>query len=178
MRRNHTRSRHTVAACLLAALLAACEGDATPPGAGQSPCDLNPGDARYSVAHVERVVDGDTIIVSAGGQAMRLRYIGIDAPESVTPGSPVEYFGPEASDYNERLVADREVCLEKDVSDTDRFGRWLRYVYVGDVFVNEQIVRDGYARAATFPPDVKHQELFREAEREAREANRGLWGEP
>ena len=163
----------------MAVLIAACEaGGSAPPDTGRSPCELNAGDRRYTRAHVERVIDGDTIVVTARGREERVRYIGVNAPESVKPDSPVEHFGPEASEYNKRLVAGREVCLEQDVSDTDRFGRWLRYVYLGDVFVNEKIVRDGYARSTTFPPDVKHQALLQAAEREARQAGRGLWQQP
>lgn len=161
----------------IALALAACD-PAQPPGVGQSPCDLNAGNARYTFAQVDRVVDGDTIDVEIDGEVHRLRYIGIDAPESVDPDSPVEYFGPEAAEYNRNLVMDQDVCLERDVSETDRFGRLLRYVYVGGTFVNEKLVRDGYARVATFPPDVKYVDLFRAAEREAREAGRGLWGQP
>lgn len=69
----------------------------------------------------------------------------------------------------------KSVRLGIDVSETDRYGRLLRYVFVDDQFISEILVREGYANTATFPPDVKYQELFLEAEREARENNRGLW---
>ena len=170
---------HRLAAVCLAAIAAAACGPVEPePGSGQSPCDVFPGDPRYAVAHVDRVVDGDTIEVTLGGRQQRVRYIGIDAPESVKPDSPVEYYGPEASEHNKKLVGGRDICLEKDVSETDRFGRLLRYAYLGDTFVNDKMIRDGYARAVTFPPDVRHVDQLREAEREAREAGRGLWGQP
>jgi micrococcal nuclease len=129
---------------------------------------------------VVRVVDGDTIIVELDGREERVRYIGIDAPESVQPNAPVECFGREASAENARLVADKTVELERDVSDRDRFGRLLRYVYVRDgatrLFVNRELVARGYANAGTFPPDVRYNDELRAAEREAREAERGLWG--
>ena len=128
-------------------------------------------------ARVVRVVDGDTIIVSLDGQERRLRYIGIDCPELAHSGKPREWMAREASEANERLVGGRIVYLEKDVSETDRYGRLLRYVWVGDRMVNAELVRLGYAHAITYPPDVKHQDLLRAAQREAREAKRGLWGE-
>jgi micrococcal nuclease len=115
------------------------------------------------------VVDGDTIRVVIDGQEYALRYIGIDAPE---PDDPA---GPEASEANRRLVEGRTVLLEKDVSETDRHGRLLRYVWVGDLLVNAEMVRLGYARAVAYPPDVRYQELFTELEAEARAAQRGLW---
>jgi endonuclease YncB( thermonuclease family) len=131
-------------------------------------------------ARVVRVVDGDTIIVDRGQGNERLRYIGIDAPESVKPDTPVEFMGREASHANESLVAGREVVLERDVSETDRFGRLLRYVWLrgdaGWTFVNLELVRRGFANAATFPPDVRWRDTFREAESAARDAGLGLWG--
>ncbi len=151
--------------------------------AGQpSPSATSAQPAAGEIARVERVVDGDTIVVEIDGRTERLRYIGIDAPESVRPDYPVECFGPEASKENARLVGGREVELARDVSNRDRFGRLLRYVYVRDpatgerIFVNLRLVEEGYANAATFPPDLAHVDDFRAAEREAREAGRGLWG--
>jgi micrococcal nuclease len=125
---------------------------------------------------VVEVVDGDTIKVSLDGEVYTVRYIGIDAPETKDPNRPVEWMGPEASAANERLVGGKTVYLEKDVSETDRYGRLLRYVYLGDgTFVNATLVRQGYATASSYPPDVRYQEQLRQAEREAREAGRGLW---
>lgn len=128
-------------------------------------------------ARVVRVVDGDTIRVTFGGREHAVRYIGVDTPESVDPRRPVQPLGKEASARNKELVEGKTVRLEKDVSETDRFGRLLRYVYVDDQMVNATLVQEGYARAVSYPPDVKHQELFRRLEREAREAKRGLWGQ-
>jgi micrococcal nuclease len=143
-----------------------------------SPCDLRSDDEHYTPAHVKRVVDGDTILVTVNGQEYRVRYIGVNAPESVKPDTTPEPYGLKASDYNKQLVDGRDVCLERDESNEDKFGRWLRYVYLGGALVNEQIVREGYARAVTYKPDVKYQSLLDAAEREARQADRGLWGTP
>jgi micrococcal nuclease len=128
-------------------------------------------------ARVVDVVDGDTIKVEVDGTTYTLRYIGIDTPETVHPNKPVEWMGPEASAANKDLVDGRTVYLEKDVSETDRHGRLLRYVYLADgTFVNAELVRLGYAYASTFPPDVRYQDLFLDMQREAREEERGLWG--
>ncbi len=123
---------------------------------------------------VDRVIDGDTVVVKIGDKFFTVRYIGINTPEI----TPVECFGKEATEKNRQLVEGKKVRLEKDVSETDQYGRLLRYVYLEDgTFVNETLVRTGYAHAVTYPPDVKHQEKFREAERDARINNRGLWSD-
>lgn len=121
---------------------------------------------------VTRVIDGDTIEIDGG---KKVRYLGIDTPETVDPRKPVQCFGIEASNANKKLVLGKRVKLEKDISETDKYGRLLRYVYVDDIFVNDYLVRNGYAYAVTFPPDVKYQQQFLEAQKEARENKRGLW---
>lgn len=144
---------------------------------GEAPGVTRPAVARER-ARVVRVVDGDTIIVDRGAGPERLRYIGIDAPESVTPDVPVEAFGSAASEANERLVAGREVILERDVSERDRFDRLLRYVWVetteGDLMVNEELARLGLAEVRTYAPDTRHQARLRAAEDDARAAGRGI----
>lgn len=125
----------------------------------------------FRVAHV---VDGDTIKLDNG---QVLRYIGIDTPETVDPRKPVQCFGKEASDKNRELVEGKEVRLEKDISETDKYGRILRYVYVGDTFINDYLVRQGYAHSYSYPPDIKHQDQFKQAEEEARNNKRGLWAD-
>ena len=163
-----------------------------PPGGTRSPITATPAGPAPSriagfapagpteTAMVVRVVDGDTIIVDRGRGDERVRYVGIDAPESVKPGSPVEPMGHEATVANAALVEGREVVLERDVSDRDRFDRLLRYVWLregsGWLLVNLELVRGGYASAVSFPPDVRLQGELRVAEREARDAGRGLWG--
>lgn len=123
-------------------------------------------------ANVVSVVDGDTIKVE-GGEIVR--YIGMDTPETVDPRMPIECFGKEASAKNKELVQGKLIELEKDVSERDRFGRLLRYIWIGDVLINEVLVREGYAQVSTYPPDVKYVDRFLTAERLAREEKKGLW---
>lgn len=121
---------------------------------------------------VTNVIDGDTVEIEGG---YRIRYIGIDTPETVHPSQPVECFGKEASNKNKELVEGKTVRLERDITELDRYGRLLRYVWLGDALVNETLVKEGYATSYTYPPDVKYQEKFVQAEREARENKKGLW---
>lgn len=121
-------------------------------------------------------MDGDTIEVEIEGQQYKLRYIGIDTPETVDPRRDVGCYGHEASDHNKELVLGKTVGLEKDVSETDDFGRLLRYIWLGDAMVNAALVSDGYAVTSTYPPDVKYSDLFLELQTSARAAGRGLWG--
>lgn len=141
--------------------------------ADQSSIENKPTESNSETYLVTRVIDGDTIEIQ-GGQ--RVRYIGIDTPETVDPNRPVGCYGQEASDKNKTLVLNKQVKLEKDVSETDKYGRLLRYVYVDDMMVNDYLVRQGYANASSYPPDVKYQEQFRQAQQEAVANNRGLWG--
>ncbi|MDW8394903.1 MAG: thermonuclease family protein [Anaerolineae bacterium] len=122
---------------------------------------------------VKKAVDGDTIVVEMNGREYRVRYIGVDTPESTTKQ---ECYGKEAARFNAKLVEGQTVRFERDVNETDRFGRLLRYVYLTNgEMVNEVLVREGYALARSFPPDVKYQDRLREAEREAKQRRRGLW---
>ena len=121
---------------------------------------------------VKRVVDGDTIELENG---QKVRYIGINTPETVDPRRPVQCFGIESSLANKKLVEGKAVTLEKDVSETDKYGRLLRYVYLGNVFVNEYLVRNGFAQVSSYPPDVKYQNIFLKAQQEARRIRLGLW---
>ena len=118
---------------------------------------------------VTQVIDGDTIVIEGN---YHVRYIGIDTPE-VRPQP--EAFGIEAWQANRQLVEGKEVRLERDVSETDKYGRLLRYVYVDSVFVNAELVREGLARAIAYPPDTKHQDYLERMEAEARKAGRGMW---
>lgn len=121
---------------------------------------------------VSQVIDGDTIELVNG---QRVRYIGIDTPEVAHRNTPAECYGPEAAVKNRELVAGKVVTLEADVSDVDKFDRWLRYVWVDDVLVNEYLAREGYARANSYWPDVKYQERLDAAELSARSEGKGLW---
>lgn len=128
----------------------------------------------YSVTHV---VDGDTIDVNIDGEIRRVRYIGIDTPESVKPDVEVQCFGLESTAKNKELVEGKQVRLVRDISDVDKYDRLLRYVYVGDEFVNLSLIEEGYARSVTFPPDVAKIDVFLEAERNAKAENKGMWGD-
>ncbi len=177
-------------------LLTACGSDRGLPPVSKSPNAAEPTAPTPSLpagiptpegltpAQVVRVVDGDTIDVLIGGQQFRLRYIGIDTPETVDPRRPVECYGREASQRNRQLVEGKSVGLERDVSETDKFGRLLRYVWLDPStgsgqaqMVNATLVAEGFATAATFPPDVKYADTFSALEAEARAAGRGLWGD-
>lgn len=121
-------------------------------------------------ATVIEVVDGDTIKVRfPDGRMEALRYIGINAPEMGQP------YASEARAFNASLISGKEVRLERDVSERDKYGRLLRYVYVGSLFVNAELVAKGYANAATYPPDVKYADYFVSLEAQARNNSLGLW---
>ena len=132
-------------------------------------------------ATVVFVNDGDTIRVEIedGRGTQPVRYIGIDAPENGGPYVPVEPFGPEAKHANSEFVDQQAVVLEQDVSETDRFGRLLRYVWLdrpdGWLMVNEELVRQGLATVTTFPPDVRYVDRLRAVQQAARDAGRGVW---
>jgi micrococcal nuclease len=172
----------TIVVSILLTAAAACRDgrQAQAPGASATPpvtiTSSSPVPGPRQIARVLRVIDGDTILVSLDGREERVRYIGVDTPETVAPDRPVGCFGAEASEANRQLVAEKTVELERDISERDRFGRLLRYVYVDGIFVNAELVRRGYATAVTFPPDVRESTRFRDLERRAREAGQGLWG--
>ncbi|HXG37113.1 MAG TPA: thermonuclease family protein, partial [Dehalococcoidia bacterium] len=134
-----------------------------------------PSAAGRQIATVTRVIDGDTIEVLLAGRSQTVRYIGIDTPETVDPNRPDGCYGAEARQRNRQLVEGKTVELEKDVSETDRFGRLLRYVWVGGQMVNALLVEEGFATVATFPPDVKYQAFFLQLQTKARESSSGLW---
>jgi len=132
-----------------------------------------PAVSKREMGEVKRVIDGDTIELTDG---RRVRYIGINTPEMSDPRKKVECFGREAKEKNKELVEGKIVELEKDISEKDIYGRYLRYVYVNGIFINEYLVEQGFANTMTIPPDVKYQKLFLEKEKQAREEKRGLWG--
>jgi micrococcal nuclease len=128
-------------------------------------------------AQVTKVVDGDTIEVNLNGKIEKVRYLEMNTPETVDPRRAVQCFGHEASDENKSLVSGKTVILTKDITDRDKYDRLLRFVYlpVGDgklLFVNDYLVREGYAQAYPYPPDVKFIEQFRQAEKEAEVAGK------
>lgn len=141
------------------------------PASTPTPAGVPPGLVACIVANV---VDGDTIDVTNCSDEGRVRLILVDTPE-VFGG--VQCYGREASEYTRTRLLGQSVRLEKDVSETDRFGRLLRYVWTEEGLFNEQIVRDGLATLATFPPDIRYVDRIRAAQQEAYEGGRGLWGE-
>jgi micrococcal nuclease len=142
-------------------------GEATPSG-------------RSVEARVVRVVDGDTIVASVEGEDQYVRYIGVDTPETVKPGTPVQCFGPRASAENHRLVEGRTVRLVFDRERRDDYGRLLAYVYAGTDegarLINATLVRGGYARTLTIAPNTAHARQLARLEARAGQAGRGLWG--
>jgi micrococcal nuclease len=129
-----------------------------------------------ATALVVRAVDGDTIEARIDGEVEDVRYIGVDTPETVKPGTPVQCFGPRASAFNHRLVEGRQVRLVFGVERRDTYGRLLAYVHLGRRFVNAMLVRRGLARSLTIPPNNRFAPLFRRLELRAARAGRGLWG--
>lgn len=125
------------------------------------------------VAYVIQVIDGDSIEVFLNEKSYRVRYIGIDSPEIGMTNSE------EATEANRRLVEGQILELERDISNTDQYGRLLRYVYLSDgTLVNAQLVALGYAVAVAYPPDIKYQELFEGKQQEAQDNGFGLWAAP
>ena len=129
-----------------------------------------------AMAQVTDVVDGDTIHALVGGEEESVRYIGIDTPE-VDPQIGVECFGAQASRRNRELVTGERVRLVFGAEPRDRYGRLLAYVYVGDEFVNAELVRGGYARTLEIEPNTDRAPLLNRLEQQAATAGRGLWGE-
>lgn len=141
-------------------------------------------------AKVTKHVDGDTVhVTTEDGEELKIRMIGVDTPETVHPSKPVEFYGKEASLFTEEKIFEETVYLEKDVSDNDKYGRALRYIWlevpeekdlnnkeaIKNKLFNAMLIAKGYANSSTYQPDVKYQEIFTELERESREANLGLW---
>jgi endonuclease YncB( thermonuclease family) len=150
--------------CVLSLALSACSfgfDTNVPPATGGG------GNTGGDTATVTQIIDGDTIDVNLNGRTVRVRYIGVNTPES----SEVCY--REASQANSIFVSGKTVRLVKDVSDTDQYGRLLRYIYVGDLNVNAALVEQGYAEAVSYPPDTDQYNTFVSLERAARAANRG-----
>jgi len=133
-------------------------------------------------ASVVRVVDGDTLIVNINGDQERLRLIGMNTPELNKPDGPVECYATEATERTQELIdaAGGHVQLERDVSETDQYGRLLRYVWLlnpyGRQMLNEELVKGGFARATTYRPDVRYQSILNRDQSDAQSHRLGLWG--
>ncbi|MBU3668710.1 MAG: thermonuclease family protein [Candidatus Taylorbacteria bacterium] len=128
---------------------------------------------------VVRVVDGDTIVVAKGMADVKVRMIGVNAPESVDPRRKVECMGKESSEYIKNMLSDAYVYLEKDESqgEYDKYNRLLRYVFLSTstISVNEELIKNGFAHEYTYDTSYKYQLRFKQAEREARDSELGLW---
>jgi len=134
-------------------------------------------------AYVSRVIDGDTIEVIMDSQKFKVRLIGINCPEYT---SKIEYFGKESSEYTTIELVNKNVYLEKDISETDKYGRLLRYVWleiptdistneIKDKMFNAILLNNGYAMQSTYPPDVRYSNIFKDISTNARINSRGLW---
>jgi endonuclease YncB( thermonuclease family) len=122
---------------------------------------------------VAQVIDGDTIVLVNGDH---LRYIGMDTPEEFDQRKPVQCFAKEAAQRNKQLVEGHTITFYKDVNETDKYGRWLGFVYLEDgTFVNEELVKEGYAFAYPYKPDISKSVVFQTAETNARQNKLGLW---
>lgn len=139
--------------------------------------------SKYEKAYVNRIVDGDTIEVEINGEKYKVRFIGVNCPENT---SKVEYYGKESTKYTTEVLKDKYIYLEKDISNTDKYDRLLRYVWLEipkdnseietkSKMFNALLAINGYAEVATYPPDVKHSLLFKDLVSEARNNNVGLW---
>ncbi|WP_394936610.1 thermonuclease family protein [uncultured Ilumatobacter sp.] len=153
------------------AALAACDATSTTTTAPA------PGELEAN-AIIDDVIDGDTVDVIITGREERVRLIGIDTPETKKPNSPIECFGPEATAFTEALLPiGTPVYIERDVVNRDDFGRLLGYVYRADdgIFVNYEIMRQGFAQPLSIPPNDTFAELFADAARAAEADDAGLW---
>ena len=186
-----------VLAVLLAVVVAAgCEGlvegiDGGGNGRGgatRAPADLTTTSAERAAwpdaprdavpAKVQRVSDGDTFVATVQGRRERVRVIGVDTPESVSPNQPDEPFGEEASDFAKHYLDGETVRLAGDAEPRDRYGRMLAYVWLDDgTFWNALLAAEGYAQQLTVPPNVTYERLFRRLVAEARREDRGLWAQ-
>ena len=125
---------------------------------------------------VVRVVDGDTIVIDFNGVEEKLRLIGVDTPESVHPSEEKNTKeGIKVSDYTKKMLESKSVMVEFDVQERDKYGRLLAYVYIDGRMYNKTLLKEGLAKVATYPPNVKYVEDFTALQKEARENKEGLW---
>lgn len=125
---------------------------------------------------VVRVVDGDTFVINYNGKEERVRLIGVDTPESVHPNEEKNTaFGKKVSNFSKEKLTNKEVQIEFDVSQRDKYGRLLCYAYVDGEMYNKLLLREGLAKVATYPPNVKYVDDFVSIQKEARENKKGMW---
>lgn len=139
-------------------------------------CALNEADTNFIPAEVIRVVDGDTVKVKVDGKEETVRLLLIDTPETVHPSKPVQPFGPEASSFTKELLTGKEIQLEMDIGERDKYGRLLAYVYVDGNMVNEMLLEKGLARVAyIYEPNTKYVDDFYEIQKQAQQKEVGIW---
>ncbi len=143
-------------------------------------CELSLAETPAGPVVVSNVYDGDTIVVVLGGREVTIRLIGVDTPETAKPDTPVQFYGPEASDFTRRALLGKQVRLEFEAPGRpggalDKYGRTLAYVITADgKNFDLELVRLGYGRAYTKYP-FRYQRDFEKAERSARKAGLGMW---
>jgi micrococcal nuclease len=141
----------------------------------KSPPETN---ATSTAIFISRVIDGDTVVANIDGVVEKIRLIGVDTPETVDPRKPVQCFGKEASAFTTSLLLNNRVRLEADTSqdNRDKYGRLLRYIFLADgTNVDEEIIAEGYGHEYTYRTPYKYQTEFKNAEKSARESQKGLW---
>jgi len=158
------RTAAALAATALAVALGACQPATTTTAPAVS-------------AAVQRVVDGDTIVIDRAGREETVRLTGVDAPETVKPGAPVDCYGPQASQRTHRLLDGQKVTVRNDQERRDHFGRLLAYVWRArdGRFIQGDLVAGGYARTLRVEPNTRHAERLDRLQAKARAARRGLW---
>jgi micrococcal nuclease len=172
--------------CILLSIALACS--VTAPAAEPTPTPTatptavitvhHQGNVTFTKAYCTRVIDGDTIEVLINGTEYRVRYIGIDTPEMDDERPAYRTLAEEAKQANIQLVEGKNISLQKDISETDRYGRLLRYVFDGTMFVNLVLVAEGYAWAVSYPPDTMYDALFGELQTAAQDDKLGVWQLP
>lgn len=145
-------------------------------------------DSGFISGIVARVVDGDTAVIQVDGEERRVRFLGVDTPETVHPNKPVQFYGKEASDYTKSQLTGKRVWLEYDASPQDRYNRHLAYIWTAkpntidetavrrDMF-NAKLLLGGYAKVLIIKPNKKYEVQFRQFEKEARNSHKGLWSQ-
>lgn len=127
---------------------------------------------------VVRVVDGDTFVIKYNGKDEKVRLIGVDTPESVHPDEKKNTgFGEQVSDFSKKMLSGKNIEIEFDVQQRDKYGRLLAYVYLDGQMYNKLLLEKGYAKLATYPPNVKYVENFTVIQKQARQNNVGLWAD-
>lgn len=160
---------------LLTAGCAAGKGDQSPPTTASPASSAAAQDPNRITATVTRIIDGDTVEVTIDGKKETVRMILVDTPETKKPNTEVQPFGPEATEFTKQMLENKTVQLEKDVSGTDKYGRFLYYIWLDGKLYNEMLLEKGLARVAVYPPDVKYVDEFRQVQKQAQQAAIGIW---